>query len=155
RRAPSEAGRPVRIRPIQAAAVPGRRWSGEGLGRGDSAAWLRGMNAVGMRELLARWAGSRSRRPKARHVMKGHTDVVRCLAFAPDGRRLASGSSDESVRIWDMATGRQQAVLHGHTGWVIAAAFTPDGQALASAGSDRVVQLWDLGAGRELASFPR
>ena len=81
-----------------------------------------------------------------RSLLKGHTDAVRCLAFAPGGGLLAPGSSDASVRLWEMATGRERAILKGHADWVLAVAVTPDGRVLATGSRDRTVKLWDISA---------
>jgi WD40 repeat protein len=64
------------------------------------------------------------------------------VAFSPDGRLLASCGSDNTVRLWDPATGTQQRILTGHTGSVHGVAFSPDGRLLASCG-DKTVRLWD------------
>ncbi len=79
-------------------------------------------------------------------VLVGHTDWVRALAVLPDGT-LASASRDETVRVWDPATGRCLRVLEGHTETVQALAVLPDGT-LASASGDRTVRVWDSATGR-------
>ncbi len=79
-------------------------------------------------------------------VLAGHTRAVRALAVLPDGT-LASASSDNTVRVWDSATGRCLHVLEGHTGAVLALAVLPDGT-LASAGSDGTVRVWETATGR-------
>jgi tetratricopeptide (TPR) repeat protein len=65
------------------------------------------------------------------------------VAFSPDGRRLASASDDETVKLWDVASGQELRTLKGHTGPVLSVAFSPDGWRLASAGDDRMVKIWD------------
>ena len=67
--------------------------------------------------------------------LEGHGDAVSCLAFSPDGRTLASGSYDRTVKLWDVATRRLKTTLSGHTNWVFSVAFAPDGASLASGGS--------------------
>jgi Flp pilus assembly protein TadD len=72
------------------------------------------------------------------------------VAFSPDGQRLASGSVDHTVRIWDSATGTELIALKGHAGQVCSVAFSPDGQRLASGGDDQTVRIWDSATGKEL-----
>ena len=72
------------------------------------------------------------------------------MAFSPDGQRLASGSSDQTVKIWDSATGKELFALKGHAGWVYSVAFSPDGQRLASGSDDQTVKIWDSATGKEL-----
>ena len=82
--------------------------------------------------------------------LDGHEKLVFGATFSPDSRRLASCSSDHTVRLWQIAGGACR-VLRGHTDEVFAAAFHPDGTRLATAGRDRAVWLWDLATGQEVA----
>jgi hypothetical protein len=82
-------------------------------------------------------------------TLSGHTGRVLCLAFRPDGGRLASGGQDQTVRLWEVASGKECAALPGGAGPVRALAFSPDGKTLASGHDDQAVRLWDLDAGRE------
>ena len=78
----------------------------------------------------------------------GHSAQVFSVAFSPDGKKLASGSMDNTVILWDLATGKPEKILKGHTGWVLSVAFSPDGRKLASGSRDNTVILWDINSGR-------
>ena len=78
---------------------------------------------------------------------------VLALAFSPDGTRLASGSKDNTVRLWDNASDSESTVLQKHTGWTNVLAFSPDGKILASGSTDKTVQLWDTATGEPIATL--
>src|SRR4051812_24682719 len=77
-------------------------------------------------------------------LLHGHTAAVRCLAYSPDSRLLASGGSDNIVILWDLATGGLIARLEGHEDWVRGVAFTLDGKRLASVSWDNTLRRWGL-----------
>jgi WD40 repeat protein len=79
----------------------------------------------------------------------GHADKVFGLALSLDGKRLVTGSYDETVRLWDTATGKELRTLRGHTGPVAGVAFSPDGRLLASGGGDHTVKVWAADAAEE------
>src|SRR5262249_4247208 len=80
-------------------------------------------------------------------ILKGHTAPVRCVAYSPDGRYLASGGDDHAVIVWDLAQGKKLATLHGHADWVRAVAFTCQEGRIATGGWDSQVNIWTFPAG--------
>jgi WD40 repeat protein len=76
--------------------------------------------------------------------LDGHKGRVLCMAFSPDGKFVASGSKDKTVRIWDVAGKREHRIHEGHKGAVTSVSFSADGQRLLSGGDDHTVRLWDV-----------
>jgi WD40 repeat protein len=81
-------------------------------------------------------------------MLTGHTDTLRCLAWSPEGKTLASGSADGGIKLWDGGSLKEIASFAGHTGAVHGVAFSPDGKMLASASSDGTIQLRDPRSGK-------
>lgn len=83
-----------------------------------------------------------------RMVLHGHSEIVRSLAWTPDGKSLATAGRD--VRLWNLVTGTVQHVLQGHTHWVCSLSFSPAGTTLASGSLDETVRLWDTATGKNV-----
>ncbi|MGN6188914.1 MAG: nSTAND1 domain-containing NTPase, partial [Conexibacter sp.] len=84
-------------------------------------------------------------------ILHGHEDFVRSVAVSPDGKTIASGGNDGTVRVWSVAAHRQVALLaRAHRSVIASIDYSPDGRLLAAGGGDGVVSLWDV-ARRRLA----
>jgi WD40 repeat protein len=77
-------------------------------------------------------------------TLTGHAGLVDALTFTPDGRFLASGAWDKTVRFWDVETGRETAAHDWEIGQVRTLAFSPDGSLGAAAGDRGAIVLWDM-----------
>lgn len=82
--------------------------------------------------------------------MPGHAEAVVSINFSPDGSRLASGSGDTTVRLWDLNTETPLYTLEGHKQWVLCVAWSPDGLKLASSCKAGVIIIWDPETGKQL-----
>jgi len=83
----------------------------------------------------------------------GHTNEVFALALDHTNQVLASGSGDQTIRVWDVQTGRLQNILKGHTAPIRTLAFSPKGNVLASGASDKTTRVWNLQTGKEVVTF--
>jgi RNA polymerase sigma factor (sigma-70 family) len=81
---------------------------------------------------------------KQRAALDGHCDTIFASAFTPDGKFLASGSMDKTVRLWRLPGGKHAHTFEGHRGWVLDLAFTPDGKKLVSGSLDTTGLVWKM-----------
>ena len=83
-----------------------------------------------------------------KYRLTGHTHDVSSVAFSADERTLASGSHDNTVKLWHVSDQKLRATLKGHTDFVTSVAFSPDGRTLASGSWDNTIRLWDVATGK-------
>jgi predicted NACHT family NTPase len=82
-----------------------------------------------------------------------HTELVDSVAFSPDGARVLSGSGDNTLKLWDAASGQLIRTFEGHTRGVSSIAFSPDGARVLSGGGDKTLKLWDTATGQLVRTF--
>lgn len=85
--------------------------------------------------------------------LKGHTSFVKSVSFSPDGKRIVSGSWDNTLKIWDASTGQEIQILKGHTCGVNSVAFSPDGKKVVSGSEDMTLKIWDAITGKEIQTL--
>lgn len=81
-------------------------------------------------------------------TLLGHKFTVSAIAITSDSKQIISASGDQTIKIWDLATGTQLKSLTGHTGWIFAVVITPDGKHIISASADKTIKVWDLETGK-------
>jgi WD40 repeat protein len=66
------------------------------------------------------------------------------VSFSPDGKRIVSGSSDNTLKVWDAQTGQETLTLKGHYDRVLSVSFSPDGKRIVSGSYDKTLKVWDI-----------
>src|SRR5262249_25409226 len=83
--------------------------------------------------------------------LKGHTFWINAVLWSPDGQTLASAGWDQTIRFWDVASGKNTRTLNAGNFGVAALAWSPSGKTLASASGDQMIKLWDVASGQARA----
>lgn len=86
-------------------------------------------------------------------TLSGHCGHVFCVAFSPDGKTIATGSNDNTIKLWDTNSGQATRTLLGHSWSVVAVAFSPDGETLLSGSWDKTVKIWKVSTGEKLCTL--
>lgn len=86
-------------------------------------------------------------------VQKGHSLAVRTVTFSPDGKYIASGSEDKTIKIWEFRTGRELKTLNGHQSQVNQVLYFSDGKKLVSGGRDRNIFIWDIASEKVIKKY--
>ena len=100
--------------------------------------------------LCPRFAGLTPPGGPLRQILTGHKDWITAVAVLPDNRHALSGSKDNTLRLWDLATGETVRILEGHTDWLSAVAVLPDAGHALSGSVDDTLRIWDLATGETL-----
>jgi WD40 repeat protein len=86
--------------------------------------------------------------------LEGHQDSVWSVSFSPDGKTLATGSLDNTIKLWNIDTGKEISTIRGHRRSVVyGVSFSPDGKTLAIGNSDSTIKLWNIDTGKEIRTL--
>ncbi|KAB8319929.1 hypothetical protein SD81_014240 [Tolypothrix campylonemoides VB511288] len=89
-------------------------------------------------------------------TLKSHSQDlggIHSIAFHPDGKQIASGSTDKTIKIWQLSSGQELRTLTGHSDDVYSITFSPDGKQVASGSKDKTIKLWQVDTGEEIRTF--
>ncbi|CAD8188070.1 unnamed protein product [Paramecium octaurelia] len=109
-----------------------------------------GQQFVKQTEIVSDWYCVNVKTGQQKAKLDGHSEYVSSICYSPDGTTLASGSWDDSIRLWDVKTGQQIAKLDGHSSTVYSVNFSPDGNTLASGSDDNSIRLWNVKTSKEI-----
>ncbi len=87
------------------------------------------------------------------YVQTGHSSDVHAVVFSPDGKTIASGSNDNTIKLWDAESGQELKTFKGHSNTVFSVVFSPDGKTIVSGSNDDTIRLWDVASEKELKIF--
>src|SRR5207253_3034613 len=102
------------------------------------------------RQLTGQQSKTTSEQPVSfplKQTLTGHNNGIMPVGFPRDGKTLASGSMDKTIKFWDAQTGALKQTLTGHDEVVKTVAFSPDGTILASGSDDKTIKCWDVQTG--------
>jgi WD40 repeat protein len=85
--------------------------------------------------------------------LEGHQSSVSSVSFSPDGKTLATGSSDKTIKLWNLEIGKEIRILQGHQSSVSSVSFSPDGKTLATGSWDNTIKLWNVATGKEIRTL--
>jgi hypothetical protein len=88
-----------------------------------------------------------------KNTLEGHQDWVSSIRYSPDGKTIASGSADKTIKLWDAATGKLLHTLQGHQAEVSSISYSPDGKTIASGSNDKTIKLWDAATDKLLRTL--
>ena len=83
-------------------------------------------------------------------TLQGHSHFVWSVSFSADGTKVASGSNDNTVKLWDVTSGECLRTLEGHSSTVFSVSFSPDGTKVASGSDDKTIKIWEDSRRREM-----
>ncbi|MCK5719648.1 MAG: WD40 repeat domain-containing protein [Thiomargarita sp.] len=87
-------------------------------------------------------------------TLQGHNGDINALEFSPDGNTLASASDDNSIKLWEVSTGKELSTWRDYPGDdILTIAFSPNGQLLASSGNDQIISLWKISTGQKISTL--